>query len=1032
MGMVARTLALAAIYLACAAFPPPFVQYDGTTESLPFTHLDVTPPLYGAAGCVETNDGVVCPVTLDPNAPIDQNVDIATDACLNVGTDSPQQRLCYAAGPDCLFVDLDNDGAYDSGTEFCIDVAPGIDAGDGTTTVTAIEELKLLAGANTTVTCSSVAGPPKRADCTISSSALIPQALTYNVDPSGTDGPDCGPPNLQCQTIGRAFLNIQADNDNGFATCAQYECVGGTDDGDLCIQTSECAGGGSCTGKRATTAGCGRCFGPGKRCNLPDQYHYDPCSSDTDCGSVSGSCVAVGGTVCNGGTNAGEACWLPSDCPSGNCDRTEPVRTCLPDSGTDIGKVCTSDSNCDSGAGTCSTYDGLLCNENADCGTDGVCSSKVCGFDFGVSHADNDPCAGICDGGPDIRKPCFVDADCRGTANGCSTLTAAGGMCSSCNGGTNDGHNCGANSDCPGGGTCATGTGGCQNQSDNRFWSQDNQVCPATAGALDACTGPIKAYEVRVASGRYAERLSTEVHFHPGSITIKGSNPGNVLIAPDRAMCRGGTEPLSGCAADSDCAGSGTCDAPTLNVSDCFLCRFLDFQAWSSGTTPIIQSFGGSRFVSFREVSANTIGDVWAYRWEGKGNLTNLFWGGQLSTVATTSNKLLYVEIHGATCEDGTDDGETCLADAHCAGGGTCSGATSGDWGIFGDAFLQPGGTATGSDGAMEIVAVDCGNTFNTFIEDTVIQAGTDISGSPGGSPAAIQTRQSSCTLATTAPASAADAMTVNIRDTQITGNVGTSFVTSLSVGADTKVVDQGNFRYDSCRREINGELDYVGDGTDEELFGRSLYGGGGSSWLGNINCTAPPDPQNGECWYDLDVDNRFECYENGTEIVMSKPPMIGVVKSVDECVDDGSPADCAQGTGSTLQDDDELSLSLDGGDYVIGGLLFVDGNGTAADIKLAFNASACAGSGAWWVSSGASGGNTSDASTDQYHIVDCGDSNVSGKIDVTATASGIEIFGGFVGSGPETLTLRWAQQSAENDDLVVMKHSTLWAKRIN
>jgi hypothetical protein len=214
------------------------------------------------------------------------------------------------------------------------------------------------------------------------------------------------------------------------ASCAtssecQNACVGGPNNGKACTQKSDCPGvcsGGLNNGQSCTTGvDCppnGMNLGT---CNFGVCGHAF-CQAGASCCSA-GSCTGSQLT-CSGGSNAGNNCTAPTDCPT----------ACA--GGMNNGQQCTIAADC---PGVCANGPkaGEQCTTSADCGTGGTCNTGAC-TDTGICGANTFSlsCAssgaapstlaeltlappGICSGGSKAGGPC-------GTA-----CTNGGGTCGS-------------------------------------------------------------------------------------------------------------------------------------------------------------------------------------------------------------------------------------------------------------------------------------------------------------------------------------------------------------------------------------------------------------------------------------------------------------------------------------------------------------------------------------------------------------------------------------------------------------------------
>ncbi len=220
------------------------------------------------------------------------------------------------------------------------------------------------------------------------------------------------------------------------------------------------------------------------QCDTCNNGAATPCSQNADC-PASGRCTGGAGNFCVGGTNAGAACTVASQCPGGAC-RTSAGSACTVNAncfggGTCSGRPCTLGSQCDSGvctSGFCSTLTGICgglngqrcsggSNNGAPCSSATQCPGGACNVP-GQATAPNQCDSGatcvadpgtpspndfVCDIGPFEQfcgpnatfQGCLSDADCA--------------QYNACTGGTNAGADCTQDSECPGG-TCNSEVGG--------------------------------------------------------------------------------------------------------------------------------------------------------------------------------------------------------------------------------------------------------------------------------------------------------------------------------------------------------------------------------------------------------------------------------------------------------------------------------------------------------------------------------------------------------------------------------------------
>jgi hypothetical protein len=154
--------------------------------------------------------------------------------------------------------------------------------------------------------------------------------------------------------------------------------------------------------------------------------------------------------------------------------------------------------------------------------------------------ADTDCRPGVCDGGTDEGSDCDADTDCPG-----------GGTCAHpgvCDGGTSEGSVCAADTDCPGGGTCGFGT--CVSTGDVVL----GQTCEDGANKGNECVDDTDCPDGTCGGG-------VVVPTPNGQINVNYICPGwdERQFDPDwLKTCDGGANDDSACTGVEDCPG-GTC-----------------------------------------------------------------------------------------------------------------------------------------------------------------------------------------------------------------------------------------------------------------------------------------------------------------------------------------------------------------------------------------------------------------------------------------------------------------------------------------
>jgi hypothetical protein len=253
-------------------------------------------------------------------------------------------------------------------------------------------------------------------------------------------------------------------------------------------------------------------------CDTCNNANATPCSTNADC-PASGRCTGGSGTFCIGGTNAGAACTVASQCPGGGACRVSGGAPCTASTqcfggGTCNGRPCTLGTDCGSGtctsgfcsttAGICGGTSGQRCsggtNGGAPCSSSTQCPGGACNVP-GQATAPNQCDGGAGDCGPDPGTPSPNDGICQtgpfeqfcgpnATFQGCLS-DADCAQYNICNGGSNAGANCTDPSECPGG-TCNSKVGGSPELC-NVGKLRDCFLDGGVVGGTDTATGVVSA-----------------------------------------------------------------------------------------------------------------------------------------------------------------------------------------------------------------------------------------------------------------------------------------------------------------------------------------------------------------------------------------------------------------------------------------------------------------------------------------------------------------------------------------------------------
>lgn len=429
---------------------------------------------------------------------------------------------------------------------------------------------------------------------------------------------------------------------------------------------------------------------------------------------------------------------------------------------------------------------------------------------------------------------------------------------------------CNENADCPGGETCTA----------------TNSVCSGLSKGT--CTGPAKFYQVNVAAGEYNEYMAR--------ICVGGSDDGEACNESG-VTCSGGT------CTDNSPPSPGyiflnfTPRTIAYHGADCLLeytnRTFVTFNgngeqpggggaliSWSGHAASAAWcSYGGGHGNAINGATLAHLGPGWDWRQIGTDNATNGIHNSIMGGIGSgASANGAYIESYPATCSGDATRG--CIVDGDCAGGQTCTVDGSSDWSIS-NSFLQYGDAKAGT--VINVVAKGCGSAFNQFLQGLTAHIGGGASYCVGGTndgalctvasecPSGgtctnqavtfLKTERSSCHASSNAIV-AATGLDVIVKDVKIRGlESGVSGFTqpdvTANIGANTTMESNGAQSWDHCKRTIGGTLVYAS--SDQKYAG-------GMTELGPLACTAPPNPVNGECWYDLTTNTR-KCQRNSATL---------------------------------------------------------------------------------------------------------------------------------------------------------------------
>jgi hypothetical protein len=438
------------------------------------------------------------------------------------------------------------------------------------------------------------------------------------------------------------------------------------------------------------------------------------------------------------------------------------------------------------------------------------------------------------------------------------------------------------------------------NGTDSALCGPLNAPCFSICGALDvirtaADNSASKIYDVRIGAGQFLETLANEQR------CIGGAN--SDIACTVASQCPGGTC-NSNCSIPSpgyiNLIGQGeqstqiadfSTTAYTVDMTNLTTVNLVNLSVGKTANSKAaVGSDGYATIIGLYGVGLQHTGDNYDLNVHGPGNTT---WTIKYLTTygfqSVASSKSLHYEIWPGTCTVDTD--RPCTVDADCGGhcsaganldavctvasqcpggscvgtsGGTCDLTTkSGDYDLQ-HAFVQPGTETT--DPAIWYEGIHCGNKFNEFARDVYVVPGNAAEGAPGAvTRTGIKVSQTDCPTAEAITALEGQTY-VRLGNVSIQGAVGnlSDPDVTLDVGANTTVRAEGDLTYDACKRTIAGTLLYAEPNTST-----ANKFGGASTDLGVLTCDAPPNPVNGECWYDRDTDARRECRVAGSTVGM-------------------------------------------------------------------------------------------------------------------------------------------------------------------
>ena len=535
--------------------------------------------------------------------------------------------------------------------------------------------------------------------------------------------------------------------------------------------------------------------------------------------------------------------------------------TCSAD--TDVGCMrCTGTSASSSAAPA-----GDKCNANppweSDCGAGGaagsMCSDWTCGGDSAKG------CAFFCTTATTV--PCLYSSDCpnRDTCNSAPNTCTGTNKCWA---GANNGAACSVASQCPGGTCSPTCSGGPRNGlgcAGTPIF--DFQCSTNTCGGTDYCQSPSLAPNSACSGGICATGPKTYVlNYGAGNFNDVFDRSTQLKTIP---IGRNAGITFKGTARGATTLYGTVTSGIHYNTTDTIGTTFSDMRLNCLGSASCLGSTGNGAInlqnTTIRYGSAANPG----VSYTGQGNRYNTWENSWIYGPSASYGTALVFENYGpfgctndATKQCG-DNGTGADGDPQCGGGGKCTPRTcsdnhsdfchtdadcatgkcrptpasalleyQGSDELYLDKMLiQPG--CVGSVPAVKYIGKGTGSSY---FNNRILNSFMYLSDSCAVTTAGLQlSREGSCG-GSNCPSTSPEVMVQNL---QIDGDIY-PFDIMVDVDTSTKLIVK-DMAYDACRRSVDGIISYV-DTTNNRWAG-------GENDLGELNCSEPDNPQNGETW---------------------------------------------------------------------------------------------------------------------------------------------------------------------------------------
>jgi N-acetylneuraminic acid mutarotase len=561
----------------------------------PSTGICSNPPKADGTACV---DGNACSQTDTCQAGActggNWKVCTASDQCHVAGTCDPATGNC--SNPNQPNGTTCNDGNACSQTDTC---QTGVCTGSGWVTCTPLGQCYDVGTCDPGTGVCSNPYKPSSAGCDDGKSCTTGDhcdgagtCIAGTSNCSCTSDAQCPPPN-DCTNQGTCNIGTGVCSYTSFKTSGTA-----CNDGNLCTQTDQCNGSGTCVGSNPKTCNpLDQCHNAGT-CNPADGVCSNPAKTDgTTCNDSNactqtdtcqgGNCVGANPVVCtalgqcyNVGTcntstgqcsnppktagtscNDSDLCTQTDQCNGGGtCVGSNPVACPAPDQCHDLG-------TCQPATGTCTNppkANGTTCSDGDGCTQTDTCQSGVCtganpktctALDQCHVPGTCQPATGTC------TNPAATDGTTCNDGNACTqTDTCQSGTCTGANPKT-----CTALDQCHNAGTCDPGTGNCSNpnKSDGTACNDGNACTQSDTCQAGTCTGANPVVCVALDQCHTAGTCNTGTGVCTDPIKTNGSACDDGDLCTQTDTCQSGVctgaNPRT-CTASDQCHDVGTCD----------------------------------------------------------------------------------------------------------------------------------------------------------------------------------------------------------------------------------------------------------------------------------------------------------------------------------------------------------------------------------------------------------------------------------------------------------------------------------------